>query len=226
MQHSLLKKSIVEALGTFALLFAATGVIINKSFDLLGIALAPGIVVAILIVTSGHISGIHLNPAVSFAFLLAKKMTPNEFFAYLVAQFIGAAAASFALRSIYTESVASVVRNGVNTLAPGTSYVTGFAIELVLTFILVMVIFAIAIDKDNPRASWAPVAVGLTIAVNNMAMGPITGACFNPVRWFGPALAGGYWENSSLYLVAPMIGAAIAVPFFTYLSSGPGRKPE
>ncbi len=225
MQHTLLKRSIVELLGTFFLIFAATGVIINKSFDLLGIALAPGIVVTILIITSGHISGIHLNPAVSFAFLLAKKMTVQEFLVYCVAQFAGATAAALTLRAAFTQSVASQVRNGVNTLAPSVTFVQGFLIESVLTIILVLVIFSIAVDKENPRASWAPLAVGLTIVVNIMAMGPITGACFNPVRWFGPALAGGYWENASLYLLAPMVGAALGVAFFRYLSSGAGDKP-
>ena len=225
MQYSLLKRSIVEALGTFCLLFAATGVIINKSFDLLGIALAPGIVVTILIISSGHISGVHLNSAVSFAFLIAKKMTLQEFFVYVLAQVIGAVAGSIALREIFTQDVASQVRNGVNTLSSKTSFATGFLIELALTMILVLVIFAIALDKKNPSASWAPVAVGLTIVINIMVMGPISGACFNPVRWLGPAVAGGYFENASLYLVAPMLGGALAVPLFFYLSSGAGRKP-
>jgi aquaporin TIP len=231
MQPTLARRAAVETLGTFFLLFGATGVIINNSFDLLGIALAPGIVVALLIISAGHISGIHLNPAVSFAFLITKKMSVKEFLVYCASQFIGAALGSFALRAIFTRSAAANVRNGVNALAPNISYFTGFLIEAGLTLILVLVIFAVSFDSRNTRTSLAPLAIGLTIVINIATMGNVTGAAFNPVRWFGPALAGGYWTNASLYLLAPFVGAGAAVGVFRYLlsvplSSGAGRKPE
>jgi MIP family channel proteins len=231
MSPSLAQKALVEAFGTFLLLVSATGVIINGSFDLLGIALAPGIIVAILIIAAGHISGIHLNPAVSFSFLIARKMSAQEFLVYVVSQFIGAAAGSFTLRAIFTEPIAAKVHNGVNSLAPNISYIAGFLIEAGMTLLLVLVIFAVSFDSKNPRTLLAPFAIGLTIAINIAVMGNITGAAFNPVRWFGPAIAGGYWHNASLYLMAPLVGALIAVPLFNYLfsvtlSSGAGRKPE
>ena len=198
---------------------------INNSFNLLGISLAPAIAVTVLVISAGHISGTHLNPAVSFAFLIAKKSSGRDFLAYTFAQFLGAGLASLALRKIYTEEVASTFRNGITSLASGTSYFSGFAIEATLTFLLVFVIFTVT-QKENSNILLAPIAIGSTIAINIMTMGTTTGASFNPVRWFGPALAGGYWENASLYLLAPFVGAGVAVLFFSYLSSGTGRSPE
>jgi len=214
----MLKKLAVEFFGTYLLVIAATGVIISQEVSFIGIAASPAIAVMIMILALGHISDVHLNPAVSLAFLILKKISLKTFMAYVGWQFVGGAFGALTLQAIYTQKVAAEVKNGIPALSPKATYLTGFVLELVMTAILVLVILLMTQDKANKNAALAPLAIALTIFVLILITGPIEGTGINPARWFGPALAGGYWENWTIYTIAPLLGGALGAFGFRALA--------
>ena len=205
----MLKRLAVEFFGTFLLVIAATGVIITQEVPFIGIAAAPAIAVMIMIMVLGHFSDVHLNPAVSLSFLLLKKISVPTFIAYVGWQLLGATLGAFTLRAIFTQDVAAQVQNGIPAMSPQTTYFTGFALELIMTAILVLVILLMTQDKANKNSASAPIAIALTIFVLILITGPIEGTGINPARWFGPAIAGGYWDNWTIYAIAPMLGGLL-----------------
>lgn len=214
----MLKKLAVEFFGTYLLVIAATGVIISQEVSFIGIAASPAIAVMIMILALGHFSDVHLNPAVSMAFLILKKISLKTFMAYVGWQFVGGAFGALTLQAIYTQKVAAEVKNGIPALSPKATYLTGFVLELVMTAILVLVILLMTQDKANKNAALAPLAIALTIFVLILITGPIEGTGINPARWFGPALAGGYWENWTIYTIAPLLGGALGAFGFRALA--------
>jgi MIP family channel proteins len=214
----MLKKLVVEFFGTYLLVIAATGVIISQEVPFIGIAASPSLAVMIMILALGHFSDVHLNPAVSLAFLILKKMSPKTFVAYVGWQLVGGACGAFTLQAIYTQKVAAEVKNGIPALSPKATYLTGFALELVMTAILVLVILLMTQDKANKNATSAPIAIALTIFVLILITGPIEGTGINPARWFGPAIAGGYWDNWTIYVIAPLLGGALGAFSFRALA--------
>jgi MIP family channel proteins len=214
----MLKKLVVEFFGTYLLVIAATGVIISQEVPFIGIAASPALAVMIMILALGHFSDVHLNPAVSLAFLILKKMSPKTFVAYVGWQLVGGACGAFTLQANYTQKVAAEVKNGIPALSPKTTYLTGFALELVMTAILVLVILLMTQDKANKNATSAPIAIALTIFVLILITGPIEGTGINPARWFGPAIAGGYWDNWTIYVIAPLLGGALGAFSFRALA--------
>ena len=214
----MLKRLAVEFFGTYLLVIAATGVIITQSVPFIGIAASPAIAVMIMILLLGHFSDVHLNPAVSLAFLLLKKISFRTFWAYAGWQLVGAAFASLTLQAIFTQKVAAQVQNGIPVLSPKFTYLTGFVLELITTAILVLVILLMTQDKANKNQNSAPLVIALTIFILILITGPIDGTGINPARWFGPALAGGYWDNWSIYTIAPMFGGLLGVFGFRALA--------
>ena len=214
----MLKKLAVEFFGTYLLVIAATGVIISQEVSFIGSAASPAIAVMIMILALGHFSDVHLNPAVSLAFLILKKISLKTFMAYVGWQFVGGAFGALTLQAIYTQKVAAEVKNGIPALSPKATYLTGFVLELVMTAILVLVILLMTQDKANKNAALAPLAIALTIFVLILITGPIEGTGINPARWFGPALAGGYWENWTIYTIAPLLGGALGAFGFRALA--------
>ena len=214
----MLKKLAVEFFGTYLLVIAATGVIISQDVTFIGIAASPAVAVMIMILVLGHFSDVHLNPAVSLAFLILKKISLKTFMAYVGWQLVGAAFGALTLQAIYTQKVAAQVKNGVPAMSPQATYLTGFALELVMTAILVLVILLMTQDKANKNAASAPIAIALTIFVLILITGPIEGTGINPARWFGPALAGGYWDYWTIYTIAPMLGGALGAYSFRALA--------
>ena len=214
----MLKKLVVEFFGTYLLVIAATGVIISQDVPFIGIAASPAIAVMIMILALGHFSDVHLNPAVSLAFLLLKKISLRTFVAYVGWQLVGGAFGALTLKAIFTQKVAAQVKNGVPAMSPQATYLTGFALELVMTAILVLVILLMTQDKANKNAASAPIAIALTIFVLILIAGPIEGTGINPARWFGPALAGGYWDYWTIYTIAPLIGGALGAYSFRALA--------
>ena len=214
----MLKKLAVEFFGTYLLVIAATGVIISQEVSFIGIAASPAIAVMIMILALGHFSDVHLNPAVSLAFLILKKISLKTFMAYVGWQFVGGAFGALTLQAIYTQKVAAQVKNGIPALSPKATYLTGFVLELVMTAILVLVILLMTQDKANKNKASAPLAIALTIFVLILITGPIEGTGINPARWFGPALAGGYWENWTIYTIAPLLGGVLGAFGFRALA--------
>ena len=214
----MLKRLAVEFFGTYLLVIAATGVIITQSVPFIGIAASPAVAVMVMILALGHFSDVHLNPAVSLAFLALKKISLKTFIAYLGWQFVGGALGALTLKAIFTQKVAAQVQNGVPAMSAQATYLTGFALELVMTAILVLVILLMTQDKANKNAASAPLAIALTIFVLILITGPIEGTGINPARWFGPALAGGYWNNWTIYTIAPMLGGLLGAYSFRALA--------
>jgi aquaporin Z len=214
----MLKKLAVEFFGTYLLVIAATGVIISQDVPFIGIAASPAIAVMIMILVLGHFSDVHLNPAVSLAFLILKKISLKTFIAYVGWQLVGGAFGALTLKAIYTQKVAAEVKNGIPAMSPQATYLTGFALELVMTAILVLVILLMTQDKANKNAASAPIAIALTIFVLILITGPIEGTGINPARWFGPAIAGGDWDNWTIYVIAPLLGGALGAFSFRALA--------
>lgn len=212
------REVVAEAVGTFILVFAGTGaVMVNQISDgavtHLGISFVFGAVVAALIYTLGHISGAHFNPAVTLAFWVSGFFPRKQVITYILAQSLGAIAAS----ALLLLSLGNVAQMGA-TLPLKDNWLQSFVLETVLTFILMFIILGSGLDRRAP-IGFAGVAIGLTVGLEAAFMGPITGASMNPVRSLGPALVGGIWQHHWLYWVAPILGAQIAVWVYRQLSN-------
>ncbi|MDB6122494.1 MAG: family channel protein [Pedosphaera sp.] len=209
MNRNLPKQCVAEFIGTFALIFIGVGAINNgASLGLLGIALAHGLTIACLASATGGISGGHLNPAVTFGLLIGGKIRVGDSIAYWISQLAGGAAAGFLLLAIYGVEGQKIVANGTPDLGKDILPMTGIIVEIVLTFFLVFVVYGSAVDVRAPKIG--ALAIGLTVALDIMFGGPISGGSMNPARTFGPALASGHWNNHYVYWVGPMIGGALA----------------
>lgn len=205
---------IAELVGTFGLCFIGAGAICTNAYTngavgLLGIALAHGLALAMMITVTGYISGGHHNPAVTFAMLITKNISLGKGIGYIVAQIIGAVIAGFALRVIFAPAVWGPVHLGTPTLDPGVPVINGVLVEAVLTFFLVFVVFGVVVDPRRPKYVYG-FAIGLTLTFDVLMGGPLTGAAVNPARALGPALAAGYFEDHLVYWIGPLLGAAIA----------------
>jgi MIP family channel proteins len=209
---NLFKQCVAEFIGTFALIFIGIGAIHNNSpgvgVGLLGVALAHGLTIAVMVSATGGISGGHLNPAVTLGLLVGGKITLVKSIAYWLAQLSGAAAASFLLVALFAQNGVAIVAGGTPDLAPDISTNVGIAIEIVLTFFLVFVVYGSAVDVRAPKIGG--LAIGLTVALDILFGGPFTGASMNPARSFGPALASGHWNHHFVYWVGPMFGGVLA----------------
>jgi aquaporin NIP len=195
-----------EALGAFALVFFGAGAIMVAAkygaFGQLGIAIAFGLAIAAMVYALGHISGAHLNPAVSLGFALSRHFPWRLVGAYWAAQLLGAIAAAFLLRA----SLGDIADVGATT--PSGSDRQSFLWEIVLTFVLMLVIMAVATDTRAVGEA-AAIAIGGTVALDALVGGPVSGASMNPARSLGPALAAGQFDALWIYLLAPLIGAAL-----------------
>lgn len=215
----LVRRLAAEALGTFALVFFGAGAVMvaaeHGSFGQLGIALAFGLVIAAMVYALGHISGAHLNPAVSFAFALSRHFPWRLVGGYWAAQCAGAIAAAFLLRA----SLGDVA--DVGATQPSGSDGQSFLWESVLTFVLMLVIMAVATDTRAVGEA-AAIAIGGTVALDALVGGAVSGASMNPARSLGPALAavelGALW----IYLLAPLVGAALGALAYQLLR---GEQP-
>jgi MIP family channel proteins len=209
---------LAEFLGTFVLIFTGTGAIAvdrlsSGAITHLGISLVFGAIVAALIYSLGHISEAHFNPAVTLAFWSGGFFRRSLVLPYIVAQSLGAIAASLLLRI----SLGSVGNSGA-TLPKNNNWGQSLVLEFVLTFILMLVIFGSGLDR-RAHIGFAGIAIGLTVALEAACFGPITGASMNPARSLGPALVSGVWQHHWIYWVAPIAGAQLAMVVYRYLSN-------
>jgi MIP family channel proteins len=202
----LMRALLAEMIGTFALVFAGAGAIMvdakTHALGHVGVAIVFGLVIMAMIYAVGHVSGAHFNPAVSLAFALTRHFPWTRVGGYWIAQATGAVAAAAVLRG----SLGNVAHVGA-TLPSGSD---GQALlwEIVLTFFLMFVIMSVATDTRAVGEA-AAIAVGGTVGLDAMFGGPVTGASMNPARSLGPALVSGHLELLWIYLVAPLVGAAI-----------------
>jgi MIP family channel proteins len=206
------RAALAEAVGTFSLIFIGAGSIIADQMSggrvgITGIALAHGLAIATMVAATGHISGGHFNPAVTAAFVVARRMPLGRGVSYWIAQLIGASVGAFLLTASFPEAARVAVHLGTPALGSGITPGTGIVVEAILTFLLVFVIFGTAVDTRGPR-SIAGLMIGLVIAMDIFAGGMLTGAAMNPGRAFGPALFSGLWQNQIVYWIGPLLGGA------------------
>ncbi|TAK92817.1 MAG: aquaporin [Verrucomicrobia bacterium] len=209
MKPSLAKQWTAEFVGTFALCFVGIGAIYNNP-GLLGVALAHGLTIAVMVSATGAISGGHLNPAVSFGLFVSGHLDFKKLLAYWSAQLSGATVAGLLCSALLgTAAVANGTPDvGVVNGTPVVTFTQALIIEAVLTFFLVFVVFGTAVDARAPKIGG--LAIGLTVALDILFGGPLTGAAMNPARTFGPALASGHWNNHLIYWLGPLLGGALA----------------
>jgi len=210
------RRAVVEALGTFALVFAGCGAIMvdakTGALGHVGVAISFGLVIMVTIYALGHISGAHFNPAVTFAFALTRHFPWPRVGVYWSAQLAGALAAALVLRG----SLGDIAHVGATL--PSGSDGQAFLWEGVLTFFLMFVIMAVATDTRAVGEA-AAIAIGGTVGLDAMFGGPITGASMNPARSLGPAIASSDYTAIWVYIAAPLLGAAAAAITYQFLRS-------
>ena len=204
------RRLFAEFLGTFALVFAGTGaIVINQAshgaITHAGVALTFGLIVLAMMYTFGDVSGAHLNPAVTVAFVAARRFPWGEVPGYVVAQLFGALAASGLLRVLFPAD------ETLGATLPAGPAMQSFILEIVLTFLLMLVILSVSTGAKE-KGITAGIAIGAVIALEAMFAGPICGASMNPIRSLAPALVGGHTEHLWIYLAGPALGALLAVP--------------
>jgi aquaporin Z len=208
------RKYIVEFIATYIMVFAGCGAIVVETLTgalgHAGVALTWGFVIVALIYTFGHISGAHMNPAVTIAFTYMKEFEKKDLFPYIVAQVLGATFAALCLYLIFLEEAKSMAGLAyLGATLPSGSQMQAFAMEFILAFILMLVICGSAIHGKAIK-SFAGIAIGFTVGLEAMFAGPITMASMNPARSLGPALVSGNLETVWLYIVATILGALFA----------------
>ncbi len=200
-----LRPCIAEFIGTFALIFVGIGAIKTAGGqDTLAIALAHGLTIAAFVSATMHISGGHLNPAVTFGVVCSGHMTWAAAIRYWIAQLLGGTAAALICLSLFGHDV---VVTGTPQLAINLTPAQGILVEAILTFFLVFVVHGTGVDERGRRV--AGLAIGATITLDILFGGPLTGAAMNPARVFGPALAAGFWKAHYVYWLGPMLGGAL-----------------
>src|SRR5438128_5965025 len=204
----LARRALAEGFAAFALVFAGCGAIVTDarsggSLGAAGVGLVFGLVIMVMVYATGHLSGAHINPAVTVAFTLTRHFPARDAVAYVAAQLAGAAAGALVLLAAWPSAPAHL---GATSPAVGTA--TALLYEAVLTAILMFVIMAVATDTRAVGAA-AAIAIGGAIGLDALFGGPVTGASMNPARSFGPALVSGTWTGFWVYVVGPVVGALV-----------------
>lgn len=199
-----------EFVATFLFVFAGCASTSTPNSDVVKIALCFGLGIMAMVQMVGHISGGHINPAVSIAMAIVFNISPLRAFFYIIAQCLGAIAGAFFLKGVTIEGGGlGVTRlNGINAGQ-------GFAIELFLTFVLVAVIFA-STDSNRSHFGNPAIVIGLTVAMSHLAAVPLTGSSINPARSLGSAAAANDWEDHWVYWVGPIVGGCAAALLYKY----------
>jgi aquaporin Z len=213
----MIRKSVSEIIGTYALVFCGTGAIVmdkasGGAVTHVGVAITFGLIVMAMIYGLGEISGAHLNPAVSIAFALAGRLPGKTLGVYIVSQIVGAFLASITLRLMFPNDQL------LGTTLPAGTEGQSFVLELILTFFLMLVIMGVSTGSKE-QGLFAGLAVGSVILLEAMFAGPICGASMNPARSLAPAIVSGHLESLWLYLIAPVIGAALSIPTWKFLNN-------
>lgn len=210
---SLFRRAVAEALGTFGLVFIGTAVVLSDyfpkaGFNVLGIAIAHGLVLSIMVSCTMSISGGHLNPAVTVSLLTARRIEARSAGFYVLAQLLGAVFAVVLVKLLFPITVSRPTSLGTPAIASTISLVQAIGIEAVLTFFLVSAVFGTAVNPDAPKIGGF--GIGLTLVFDILAGGPLTGAAMNPARAFAPALISGNWVGQIVWWVGPILGGVLA----------------
>lgn len=221
-EPDLLRRAGAELLGTYGLVVAGCGAIMvdaqTGALTHVGIALTFGLIIVVMIAATGHISGAHLNPAVTLAFAVFRHLPWRMLPIYIAAQLLGAVLAALTLRLLLGDTAS------LGATVPAGPVLQSFGLEILLSALLMFVIAAVATDT---RAVGTPaaLAVGGTVALDALWGGPISGASMNPARSFGPALISGIWTAHWVYWVAPPLGTLLGAGLYAYIRGAPAEAP-
>jgi aquaporin TIP len=216
MERPMTQRLVAEAVGTFTLIFIGAGSIVAVSAagiggaTLITVALAHGLAIGVMVSAVGHVSGGHFNPAVTIGAWVTRRMDTGAAIAYVVVQVAAALLGALALRLVTPGIAWGPVTLGTPLVTPGMADWQAIAIEAILTFLLVWVVFATALDPDGAFGKIAGLAIGFTIAMDIMMGGPFTGAAMNPARSLGPAIVSGELTGVWVYILGPVIGGTVA----------------
>lgn len=211
MKGDYLRRGTAEFIGTFAVVFFTAGSIMVGSAGLIGFAIAYGITYALMWTAFSHISGGNFNPAVTLGFVATRRISIKLGGVYWLSQFAGGCVAALLLWWIFPKEAIAPTRLTAPLLHPSIGNGAGLVLEALMTFFLVLAIFAIAVDDRGAVKAVSGFGIGLVITVAVLAAGPLTGAAMNPARAFGPELVYRVWENYTwIYYLGPFAGAVIA----------------
>jgi MIP family channel proteins len=208
-----LRHFLAEFVGIFALVFVGGGAIMmaqmtTSTAGLVTVALAHGLILALMVSSTMNVSGGHLNPAITLGLLSARRITASMAGVHVLAQLAGAVIAAMALKATMPTSLVIATHAGGQSIATDVNTMQAIVLEGIATFFLMFVIYGTAVSTMAPKIGG--LAIGLTIAADIMAIGPLTGASMNPARSFGPALVSGVWEAQAIYWIGPIVGAVLA----------------
>jgi aquaporin NIP len=212
----MLRRLLGEFLGTFGLVFCGTGAIVinqesNGAITHLGIAMTFGLIVMAMILSFGHISGAHINPAVSIALCVSKRFRWRHLAPYILAQLAGGLLASSALHYLFP------INELLGATIPSGSDVQSYVLEFILTFLLMIVILTSTQKKDHSLLGPA-LAIGGTVGLEALFAGPICGASMNPARSLSPAIIGGHYQSLWVYILGPVMGALVGSFVFAIIN--------
>ena len=207
---------IAEIAGTFLFFFVGIGAAVQvggqDAAGLIVVALAHGVALAVLVSALAAVSGAHFNPAVTFGVWLAGQIPGRRALSYVLAQLIGGILAALAVRAFLPGTLSGNL--GLPSVAAGLDPLSALAIEAILTLVLLVAVFGTAIDPRGPKVGG--LAIGFAVAADILMGGPLTGAAMNPARWFGPAAVTGVWDFSFVWVIGPLLGAALAAVAYRF----------
>ncbi len=207
---NILKKSIAEFIGTFALVFMGTSSIFVCPPSV--VPLVFGLIIMVMIYSVGHISGAHFNPAVTLGFFVVRRFPLKELMWYWGAQILGAILGSFLVKLLFFSDAAA----SIGVTLPSIVISKAFILESILTFILMFTIISVATDY-RAQGHMAGLSIGGAVCLGAFIGGPLTGGSMNPARSFAPALMYSQWDFHWLYWIAPMVGAALAALSYEFI---------
>lgn len=215
-----LRPLVAEFVGVFFLVFLGAGAVVTNTYregvvGLVGIALAHGLALAIAVSATMNVSGGHINPAITLGLWSVGRIGWRQAGLYVLAQLLGAIVATLAIKGLFPEVAGRIAQLGTPQLAPAVTLTQGILIEAILTFFLAFAVMGTAVDPAAPKVGGF--AIGLTLTMDILAGGPLTGAAMNPARAFGPALVANAWLSQLVYWVGPILGSIVAMQLYERL---------
>jgi aquaporin TIP len=218
-----LRRGLAEFVGVFALVFVGVGSLLYG--DVVGAAFAHGLVIAVMVSGFAMISGGHFNPAVTFGLFVTRRIETKLAVFYWAVQLVAATLAALLLKFVLPTAAEKALHDGAPSINSSITAGKGVTIEAVLTFFFVWIVFATAVDPRGTFKQIAGLAIGLTITLDILMGGGLTGAMMNPARAFGPQLVGNDWTNWWVWYIGPLAGGAIAALLYELIYLNP-PKPE